>query len=452
VNRTQVSLLLLVSIEMLVGGWAVSRHLYRPRPPIPDLTEYNPYTSQQITDLAEQVDPDTATDWADLADVYLAHGLFPESESCFRRAVELKPRDAELLYRWGFCLSSMGQLEEARQRLRDALTAGYDPPADCWYLIGRTELRSEHVEEALAAFEQASKLAAARFELAKVDVRAGRAEAGISILTQLATELPNAFRPHLLRAQAEAMLGNDSVAANYLDLAEVCSAQLPTPTHEFRKRILATLDSHSVTELVNRSIELLDSRQVDQADALLQTAVGSYWDADVEDVRASVELHRGNLREHRQQLEAIAEQDGMDSYRMWRIGLALSAADQPADAAQAHLAAVTLNTDARANDSLEQLAIVYQKLGDHQHANHYAARFRFSVAMQLFRQAKLIEARSVLRQSVGTDDKYPHTWFYLGEIERYLGNTETASGAYSRCLELAPDYGRAVAARERIEK
>ena len=80
-NRTQVSLLLLVSIEMLVGGWAVSRHLYRPRPPIPDLTEYNPYTSQQITDLAEQVDPDTATDWVDLADVYLAHGLFPESSN-----------------------------------------------------------------------------------------------------------------------------------------------------------------------------------------------------------------------------------------------------------------------------------------------------------------------------------------------------------------------------------
>jgi Tfp pilus assembly protein PilF len=72
--------------------------------------------------------------------------------------------------------------------------------------------------------------------------------------------------------------------------------------------------------------------------------------------------------------------------------------------------------------------------------------------MQLFRQTRLVEAQAALRESVKIDDEYPHAWFYLGEIGRYMGDSQAARDAYDRCLELNPDHGRALVARERIEK
>jgi len=450
-SRTQILLLLLISVEVAGGGWLLAGRLYRPLPPVPDLTGYNPYTSQQLVALAKQVNPDAAEDWANLGDAYLAHGFFPESESCLRRAVELTSDDASLKYRWALTLSSMGRLDDAKQRLHDALDGGHARPADCWYLIGRDCLRQERVEEARAAFQQAGELPAARFELAKLDVRSGRAEAARPILEQVEAELPNAHRPHLLRAQAESMLGNDAMAASYRDLSEVCSGQLPTPTHEFRTHILATFDRYSVAKLVGSAAELRGNRRGDQAETLLREAMGAYWDQDVEDLRATLALDRGDLTSHLQQLEAIVERDGPDSYRLWRLGVALSTANQLDAAAEAFRAAATLDTDAQAIDSLEQLSIIYGRLGDRAQANRYAARLRYAMGMQLFRQTKLVEARAALRESVRIDDEYPHAWFYLGEIGRYMSDLPAARDAYDRCLELNPDHGRALDARGRLD-
>ena len=442
--------LLCVLIEAPLATWLITERLYRPLPPLPDLTGYNPYTAQQLVDLLRQVDPDNAVDWADLGDAYLAHGFFPESESCFRIAVELAPGDAELRYRWALSLSSMGRMENAKQQLAEALATGFERPADCWYLIGRLELRQERPDEARKAFEQARPLIAARYELAKLDARSGNPTAAIDELSQVSLELPNAFRPHWLRAHAELALGHAAAAANHFDLAEVCTSQLPTPTHAFRKHVLAKFEAHSITALVNRGLELVNARQFAQADELLETAMGSYWDADVEDLRASITQHRGDLKQHVQQLQAIVERDGADSYRMWRSGLALAASDRLEEAVKAHREAVSLNTDPQSIDSLEQIADAYQRLGDSAQSQRYAARFRCAVGRRLFQETRLVESRATLAQSVQLNDDHAPAWFYLGEAERFLGNSGAAMDAYRRCLGLDPGHGRAIAARDRL--
>jgi len=50
------------------------------------------------------------------------------------------------------------------------------------------------------------------------------------------------------------------------------------------------------------------------------------------------------------------------------------------------------------------------------------------------------------------DDGHAHTWFYLGETRRLLGDTAGAELAYRRCLQVNPDHGRALQGLERLKR
>ena len=64
----------------------------------------------------------------------------------------------------------------------------------------------------------------------------------------------------------------------------------------------------------------------------------------------------------------------------------------------------------------------------------------------------LTAAREHLEKAVALYEGHPHTWFYLGQTRRFLGDIPGAKAAYRRCLQINPDHGRALRAWERLNQ
>jgi tetratricopeptide (TPR) repeat protein len=88
-----------------------------------------------------------------LAFAYGEQRQFDKAAENYEIASRLAPPDYPLLVDWGKALEDSGRLDEALEKFQLATKVEYDPQA--WVLIGEVRGRQHHVDEALAALEQA---------------------------------------------------------------------------------------------------------------------------------------------------------------------------------------------------------------------------------------------------------------------------------------------------------
>src|SRR5262249_23642685 len=108
------ALLLIIAAEALVGGLPAPRRLPPPVPPPAGWALLDPATAGQIQSAAAACE--SADDWRNLAELYMAAGCFAESESCHRIACELAPGNALFARQWGFALERLSLLDEANEQ------------------------------------------------------------------------------------------------------------------------------------------------------------------------------------------------------------------------------------------------------------------------------------------------------------------------------------------------
>ena len=160
--------------EWAVGGFVAFRRLGREvTAPVPDLTATDPLTGDELR--AKAALCRTPEQWADLGEVYLVTGFFPEAEACLREAAARAPATADVAFKHAFALERLGRLEEANADYEAAVRRNHLRAADCWYYVGKNHLRREQAGAAAAAFERAAALPGARYELALLQARAGPA-------------------------------------------------------------------------------------------------------------------------------------------------------------------------------------------------------------------------------------------------------------------------------------
>ena len=135
------------------------------------LTAVDPVTADDIR--AKVALDGTPEPWAALGEVYLVTGFFPEAEACLREAAALAPQSADVVFKHAYALEHLGRLEEAIAEYEAAVRLNHPRAADCWYYVGKNHLRREQAGPAMAAFEQARALPGARYELARLQARAG---------------------------------------------------------------------------------------------------------------------------------------------------------------------------------------------------------------------------------------------------------------------------------------
>ena len=209
----QRALILIVALELLIGGWGLVSRLRAPAPPRPDDRGLDSLTRGDLDAARRAAEHGDAAAWRRLAQGFLGQGFYVEAEQCFRVSCELDPQEQESVYGLGFCLERVGRLEPAIETLERAAGMSQDDLSrTCWYQVGRCRLRLDDPVAAERAFRQAGDLPAARYQVAKIMVRDGRAAEGAAILDALLESNPAAHRLLLLRARAAEALGDDRAA------------------------------------------------------------------------------------------------------------------------------------------------------------------------------------------------------------------------------------------------
>jgi tetratricopeptide (TPR) repeat protein len=433
-------LVAVVAVELAVGGFLVVRKRSAPTPPLADVSFVDGRVGAHIRESVARCR--TPDDWAALATTYSAYGYFPESEACARYAAGHDSTNADRAYEWAFALERIGLLDEANAQYERAAAIGYAHPDECWYYVARNWLRMENADAARAAFERAGSQPSARYELARLNDRAGDEAGALAILDRLTAEYPTAVHPHLLRHKIDALHDRPSALVAG-DKAYRFQTRLPTPFDRDSERLEAAHHAIGVAHVQPEADALLAAGKWREAEPLLRAAIAEQWNPDLSDLLAEVEFSRGNPAGAAKLLAEAVDRAGASPHLLFRLGAAYEEAGQPDQAIAAWSRATTLGIGAEVKDSYYRLATAYEQAKKPDAAKAALARAFFSVGHEFVTTGRAAEALLPLEEATKADPQLAAAWFYRGEAHRLTGRPDAARAAYQKCLELAPNQGRA---------
>lgn len=217
-----------VAIELALCTLAIATRLRHPAPPAAVLSDFGA-SGPFGADLGEiwprvlgrAANEDSADAWHDLAALYLSVGYYPEAELAARRAVALAPQRYEPAFVLAVCLDLLGRPEEAVPAFEHAASlAGPQRDMHAWYLAGRNELKQEHADEALAAFDRARDYPPVAVQRARLLLRLKRRPAADDAIAAVEAVLPDSFEALSLRAALAELDGDVELAGTTRDAAD----------------------------------------------------------------------------------------------------------------------------------------------------------------------------------------------------------------------------------------
>src|SRR5947207_1478842 len=87
-----------------------------------------------------------------------AAGRFDAAVAAYRRALQMAPRNADILHNLGVALTAAKQLDEAAASFTEAASHAPDSPAP-WLALGHLEFGRDRIDRAEAAFAAAARVA-----------------------------------------------------------------------------------------------------------------------------------------------------------------------------------------------------------------------------------------------------------------------------------------------------
>ncbi len=449
-SRTNRRLLVLIAVEVIVGGVFVGRRLTRLVPPEPDWALLEPATAAEIR--AATVGCESAEDWRKLGELYMADGWFRESEMCHRVACKLAPNDANCARQWAFALERLALFDEANAQYRRAAQLNPEQADACAYFIARNHLRADKPQEARAVFAGGKALDANRYELARLHLRAGEfAEAGV-LLEGLLAKHPNTLQVHHLGYRLALERGDLRRAATHADAARYATDKLPTPFDEEALRVIKVTQMLGSGRKWKEARDLIEAGRLDEAEKILREAKEVYPNLDADELLAEIALRRGRFAESTALLEAFATRGGQSARVADRIGDVWAAAGQGGKARANWLRAVQLEAGLNLKSAHHKLAKSFAMAGDKTAAEWHLARGHYFVGRDLLQFGYPDKAVDYFVAAGRYDPNMAQAWFYLGEGRRRAGQKEQAATAYHACLKLSPNHGRALASLALIER
>jgi tetratricopeptide (TPR) repeat protein len=442
VSRTQWLLLAVIVTEWAVGGpIAFGRLRQGATPPVPDLTMTDSVTADELRAKAAQCR--TPDQWADLGEVYLATGFFPEGEACLREAIALGATNADFAFKHAFALERLGRLEDANAEYEAAVRLNHPRAADCWYYVGKNYLRREQADSAATAFERARPLPGARYESALLQARAGHVAQAHAEARRLSGEFPSAFEPVSLRYRL-ALARNDVPAADALaDEFARRPQPLRTPFYTEVDWVTARANGVGRSRIYHDAGRAMQSGRVAEAEAGLRKLLAVGWAPEVADRLAEVLFATGRQREASEVLADSVDRGGPSYGQLWLLGQAYDATGQSARALETWERAARLATGPWTQGLWQDLTRGYERTGDRDRASAFRAKAQLAAGMNLLDAGKPSEAVTALRQAVEADPGLAHAWYALGEAYRARQRPAEARAAYERCLAIDPYHGRA---------
>lgn len=448
-RRTNRGLLLLVALEVTLGGILASRRLARPTPPQPDWALIDPVTAGQLRDAIAGCE--SAEDWRKLGELYMAEGCFRESEMCHRVACQLAPRDATSARQWAFALERLALLDEANEQYRRAADLRSEEADASAYFIGRNLLRADKPQEARAMFATGRALDANRYELARLHLRVREFGEAAVLLEGLSAARPNALQNNLLGYRLELERGDTRRAVLHADAARYATDKLPNPFDEEAARIIAVTQSLGPARQWKEARDLIESGHLNEAERMLREARQADSNPAVNELLAEVAIRRGHFGEAIGIFEELEVRNGPSARITGRTGDVWEASGQPAKARASWLRALQLEVGIDLKSTHHKLASSFATAGDKPAAEYHLARGHYFVGRDLLQFGYAPQSVDYFAAAVKHDPKFTQGWFYLGEARRVSGQVALAASAYRTCLQLNPDHGRALASMAAID-
>lgn len=205
--------------------------------------------------------PGAGVIWSRLGRAWMDAGQLEKATAALERAFELAPDDPEVLYKRGALLFRQARFDDALDNYRRLVRV--EGSADAHNELGRTLMALERYAEARRAFESALKIqaghAAARFNLALIELYSGDPCQALPLLRKLREEKPDAddIADRLVQA-----LENCGRASEALALAEARVREHPDSPIGYRWRMYVHVRSHAWADAL-RDADEVDRRSPD---------------------------------------------------------------------------------------------------------------------------------------------------------------------------------------------
>ncbi len=455
-SRIQKVLLTIILLELGVGG-LVWRWSARPGPvPLVDWSAclIEDTVAAQIRETEHHLRPDDPASWVELGAAYRAFGLFPQAEYCYRQADKLSPKDGSYLYYWAECFDLMGRTREASKLHRRIIEAGLRVPLGaettqyCWLNIGQDRLREENVSEAIEALRKAPDIPRAKFLLSRVLIRSGRAKEAMVLLDDLLRGSPGMVEYNQMKSWAEAELGDQDAAQEFYDRSLRSRQELSKwdPTYQEVLQRRKTTGSQTWHE---KSLQLEAQGDLPAAIEWSRKALEAFWTEDRAQQRAKLELLSGNPAEAISLMEDCLKRVGASAKSLDIIGVASMQLRDTARARRVWEQAIELEPTPNLYAKLAELC---RMAGDAGQQRKYLSLEQYQTGKEAWLNNELKTALEHFDKAVALYDGHAHTWYYLGETRRLLGDAAGAEVAYRRCLQIDPDHGRALRGLERLKR
>jgi tetratricopeptide (TPR) repeat protein len=442
-------LAIIIFVELLVGAWLVVDRSRQKAPPQPDLTLVDSFAADQLRDRTRTIK--TVSDWRELGEQLMAVGYFPEAESCHRVAAQMDPRDATFAYQWAFALERLGRTADATQVYRRAADLGHPQPDECRYMAGRCLLRAEDPDGAAIEFESAAAVPAARYELARLQFRAGRLDDALRTLAPLLTEFPDAIQPATLRHRIAHQMGDRYGAFVFADRADRATRRLPNPFDADATRLIDTRSRLGIHGRNKEAERLLRNGRFADAEKLLRESLSVRWHPVSVDLLAEVAIGQSRKDEAIRLLEEVVARDGPTVHILARLGDALAESGRIPEAQGAWRRSAALGGLVESRDTLYRLAESLERSGDREGHRRHLTRALVGAGVERFRAGAIPDARFLLEEASQKSPGCAVAWFYLGEAHRISGRRSEALDAYRKCLAADPEFGRALEVIELLE-
>jgi tetratricopeptide (TPR) repeat protein len=362
---------------------------------------------------------------------------------CFRRARQLDPKEFGSVYGLAYSLDRIGKTTEANSLFAEAATlTDKDMSRTCIYHIGRNLLRDESPAEADREFSRLPNDPAAVHQRARLRIMNGRFHEAWPMIQLLQRLDQNDLETQLLAVHAEQGACRRDAAAVQADRLERSRQSLRLVDHweylqPIRERygMAAELAHVQALSIAGNTTEAADRfeaivRDTDPRITIHLLARG-----------AELQLRAGRAERAVELLMTILETAGHQPIAVHLLGDAWHALGDFQKACEFWKHGNALRPR---SESHQRLAEWYERNGNPVQARREAGLAFQVLGIEAYRNNELERALSLLLQAVEFVPNEAQAWFYLGETRRALSQEPEARIAFERCVELAPNHGRAL--------
>jgi tetratricopeptide (TPR) repeat protein len=441
-TRTTRLLTIVLAVEVVGIVAAVGWRMSRPLPPTVNLSRLPPATAADIERLQRAVWTDRVAAWQELGEAYLAFGYFAEAESCLRYAVRRSSQQYAAVFAHACSLERLGRLGEANEQFAAAatLTAG-EQSQTCHLRRARNLLRLDEVGEAEAEFLKAPGLPAAKCAQARLLIRTDRIAEALPILEQLREQIKLDVLTEMAVTQAEERLNHPEAVLRAAERADRAEQHYLFTDHwallqPIRNRygLTAAPGRIDVLSQAGRHAEAAD-----EFDRVFATTPDDFLENMVP-IAVRLDLVARRPAAALKKLDWLASRMDLSPALRHLRGAALAEQGQLQLAVDEWTKANQLQPRSNTHVTLQEI-FTAGGLGDKSQQEQTAAHLQRGLeAYQANRLDLALTEFQAICTPTSTD---PRPWYHLGVTLFALGQTEDARQAFTQCLTLNSDYGRA---------